>query len=120
MSIRFSHQSLERAKFRDTCPSLNVIQTGVENGRSPNAPPYDRKGLQTGVRSEKSLQGIQQACKLHKELFKIKEHHGDVRSTVFFGSFVPTKAKNTVNGWAIHTKERMYIADGGASLHMMG
>ena len=32
--IKFSYQSLKRARLRDKFPSLNVIQTGSENGRS--------------------------------------------------------------------------------------
>ena len=43
MSMTFSRQSLERAKFRDKFPSLKVIQTGGKNGRSPNEPPYDQR-----------------------------------------------------------------------------
>ena len=52
--MRFSHQSLERAKFRVKFPSLNVIQTGSKNGRPPNV----TKGPQSGMRSKKSLRGI--------------------------------------------------------------
>ena len=37
-SIKFPYQSLEGARFRDKFPSLNVIQTGSKNGRSPHAP----------------------------------------------------------------------------------
>ena len=42
-SVSSSHQSLERANFRDKFPSLNVIQTSSKNGRSPTAPPHDQK-----------------------------------------------------------------------------
>ena len=55
-SIRFSHQSLKRAKFRDEFPSLNVIHQCSKNGSSPNAPRMT-EGLQSGMRSKKSLQG---------------------------------------------------------------
>ena len=36
--IKFIYQILEGARFRDKFPSLNVIQTGSKNERSPNAP----------------------------------------------------------------------------------
>ena len=38
----------------------------------------------------------------------------------FFRSYVVAKAKSTATGVAIHSKERMYIVNSGASLHMMG
>ena len=38
----------------------------------------------------------------------------------FFRNDVSTKAKNSATDLAIHSKERMYIVDNGASLHMMG
>ena len=50
-SINFSCHSLERAKFRDTIPSLSAIQTSGENGRSSNAPP-------TKVHKTKLLQKV--------------------------------------------------------------
>ena len=45
-SVKFSHQSSERATFRDNFTSLNVIQTGSKNGRSPNAPTYDQRSAE--------------------------------------------------------------------------
>ena len=41
--MKFPYQSLEGARFRDTLPSLNVIQTDSKNGRSPDAPPCDQR-----------------------------------------------------------------------------
>ena len=41
-------------------------------------------------------------------------------STNFFSSYVPTMAKYTATGVAIHSKERMYVFDSGASFHIMG
>ena len=35
-------------------------------------------------------------------------------------SYVPTEVKNTTTGLVIHSKERVYMVDSGASLHMMG
>ena len=49
-SIKFSNQSLERARFRDTFPSLNVIQTGSKYGGSPDAPPYDQRCIAASVK----------------------------------------------------------------------
>ena len=66
--IKFSHQSLERARFRDTFPSLSVIQTGSKNGRSPDAPPYDPRCAEWNDEQEEFA--WQRAYKLHKELFK--------------------------------------------------
>ena len=64
-SIHFSYQSLERAKFRDTIPSLSAIQTGGENGRSSNAPP-------TKVHKTKLLQKL---CPCKGE--ECRDKHGD-------------------------------------------
>ena len=64
-SINFSCQSLERAKFRDTIPSLSAIQTGGENGRSSNAPP-------TKVHKTKLLQKV---CPCKGE--ECRDRHGD-------------------------------------------
>ena len=38
----------------------------------------------------------------------------------FHRSYVPTKAKNTANVLAIHSKERVYTVNSGASLFLMG
>ena len=38
----------------------------------------------------------------------------------FFRRYVLAKAKSAATGMAIHSNERMYIVDSGASLHMMG
>ena len=51
-------------------------------------------------------------------LFKIQGHYGDVHKTKFFRNYVLTRAKNTLTGLAIHSKERLYVVDSGASLHM--
>ena len=61
VSIRPQHQSLERAKSRDKLPSLHVIQTGGENGRSPSAPPYDQRSTEGEEEQEKDCrtQGVQ-------------------------------------------------------------
>ena len=68
--IGFSHQSLERAKFRDQFPSLSAIQTGGKNGRSPNAPHYDQRSTEFNEEQEEFAR--HKAYNLHKELFKIK------------------------------------------------
>ena len=65
-SIRFSHQSLERAKFREKCPSLNVTQTASKNRRSPNAPPCDQRC--TVWIAEQDEFARHRAHKLHKTL----------------------------------------------------
>ena len=66
-------QSLERAKFRDTFPSLNVILTVcLINGRSPNAPPYDRRSTEWNEEQEEFAR--HRAYTRHKDLFKIKGH----------------------------------------------
>ena len=82
--------NLERAEIRDKFPSLNVIQTGNKNERSPNAPPYDQRSTELNEDQEEFAGHA--AYKLHKELFKIKEHHSDVHRTIFFRSDVPSNA----------------------------
>ena len=116
--IIFSRQSLERATFRDKFPSLNVIQTGGKNGRSPNAPPYDQRSTEWNEEQEEFAR--HEPYNFHKELSKMKGHYRNVHRTNFFRSFVSTKAKTTACGLTILTKERMHIVYSGASLHMMG
>ena len=89
-----------------------------QNGRSPNAPPYDQRSTERNEEQEEFAS--HRACKLHKEFIKIKGHHGDVHKTKFFRRYVPTKAKFTATVLAIHSKERVYKVDCGASVHMMG
>ena len=117
-SIRFSHQSLERATFRDTSPSLNVIQTGSAHRRFPNAPPYDQRFTEWNEEQEEFAR--HKACKIHKELFKIKGYSNEVHTTNFFRSYVPAEAKNTATGLATQCKESVCAVDSGASSHLMG
>ena len=66
-SVRFSRQSLERAKSRDKFPSLNVIQIGSRNARHFSASPYDYDQRSTGWTEEQegfarqSIQATQRA-----------------------------------------------------------
>ena len=117
-SIKFSHQSLTRAKFRDKLQSLNVIQTDSKNDRSPNAPPYDQRSTEWNEKQEKFAR--HKAYNLHKELFKKKGSYYDVHRTNFFRSYVPTKAKNTATSLTTHSKEMIHRVDCDASWHMMG
>ena len=68
--VQFSRPSLDRAKFRDKRPSLNVIQGGSPNERSPLAPTYDQRSRKCN--EEQAECARHKARKLHKELFKIK------------------------------------------------
>ena len=52
ISMRLLHQSLERAKIRDTIPSLNGTQTGGKNEWPPNAPPYDQRSKELNEEQE--------------------------------------------------------------------
>ena len=71
------------------------------------------------MKSKKCVQGTKHTS-FHKELFKIKGHYSDVHKTNFFRSYVPTQMKNTATGLAIHSNERVYTVDSGASLHTKG
>ena len=77
------------------------------------------EGLESGMRSNKVLQGTK-STNFTKVPFKIKGHHSDVHKTNFVRSYVPTKTKNTTTCLAIHSNEKKYVVDSGASLHMMG
>ena len=88
--IKFSHQSLERARFRDTFPSLSVIQTGSKNGRSPDAPPYDQRCAEWNEEQEEF--SWQRAHKLHQELFK-KGHCKDVHKTKLLQKLRPLQRR---------------------------
>ena len=104
ISIRLSRQSLERARFRDKCPSLKVIQTGTKNARHFNAPPYDQRSKEWNERQEEFAR--HKAHKLHEALFKIKRHTTKMSTEqTSFLSYVPTKAKNTTTVSVIHSKE---------------
>ena len=89
-SIKHSSQSLERARFRDTFPSLNVIQTGSKNGRSPDAPPYDQRCAEWNEEQEEFA--WQRAHKLHQELFK-KGHCKDVHKTKLLQKLRPLQRR---------------------------
>ena len=78
---------------------------------------YDQRSTEWNEEQEECER--HKVYKLHRELFKLTGHYRDVHSTNSFRSYVPTKAQNTATGLAIHSKERMYIVDNGASLHMM-
>ena len=59
-SVRFSHQSMERVNFRDSCPSLHVIETSSKHGRSTYARAFDQrdhrvKRRRRGVRKTQSI-----------------------------------------------------------------
>ena len=98
-------------------PSVNVTKTGNKNGRSPDAPPYDHRSTEWNAEREEFAR--HKAYKLHKELFKTKGHCRDAHNTNFFRSYVSTEEKNTATGLAMHSKEKVYIVDSGASLHMI-
>ena len=117
ISIKFSPRRLIRAKSRDNFPSLNVIQTGGENGRCPNAPPYDQRSAEWNEKQEECSR--HEANKLHKEVYNTEGLYKDVHNTNFFRNCAPAQAKNTATGLVIHSKEREYKVDSGASSHMM-
>ena len=95
-SVRFSHQSLERARSRVKFPSLNVIQTG---GKMEHFQMHHRmtKGPQSGMSSKKSLQDAK-----HTHFTKSSSRKKDTEETstvqASSESCVPTVAKNTANG----------------------
>ena len=86
---------------------LNVIQTSTRNARHFKAPPCDQRPAEWNEEQEEFA--IHKAYKLHNELFKIKGHNKYFHKTNFFRSYVPTKAKNTATGLAIHSTERLYM-----------
>ena len=118
ISVIFSRQSLERTKFRDKFPFLNLIQTSTKNARHFYAPPYDQRTTELNEEQEEFAR--HKACNFHTEPFKIKRPHSYVRRTILFRSYVLTKAKNTTTGMATHSKETVRKVDSDASLHMMG
>ena len=61
-------------------------------------------GLQNGLRSKKSLQGIKHTNPRSADQDK-KMHYKNVHKTNFFLSYVPTKAKNTTTVLVMHSKE---------------
>ena len=77
------------------------------------------KDVQSGIEEHEEF-ARHRAHKLHKELFETKGHHKDVHNTNFFRSCVLTTAKFTATDLSIHSIERMYIVDSGASLHNDG
>ena len=71
------------------------------------------KGLLSGMRSKKHLQGTKHTNSTHSPSERTTKQN-------FFRSYVLTKAKFSATGLAIHSKERVYVVDSGASLYMMG
>ena len=117
-SIRFSHQSLKKAKFKDKFPSLNVIQTSSRKGTPPNAPPFDQRSTEWNEEQEEFAR--QKTHKLHQGLFKTKGTTAMSTKQTSSDVTSPTKVKNTGTGLAIHSKDMVYMVDSGASVHMIG
>ena len=65
-------------KKSEKFPSLNVIQTGSKNGRSPNAPPYDQKSAEDNEEQQEFARC--RACKLHKGASSRRNDTKDVSS----------------------------------------
>ena len=79
---------------------------------------HTTKDVQSEMRSKKNLHGTE-----HTNFTKSSSRKDTARMSTeqnFFRNDVSTKAKNTATGVAIHSKERMYIVDSGAALHLMG
>ena len=104
ISISFSRQSLERARIQKQDSTSELDDHRKTTGLTE---------WEGGARSTKK------AYKLHKELFKIRGHYSAVHRTNFLRNYVLAEAKHTATSLAVHSKERMYTVDGGASLHMM-
>ena len=95
------------------------IAISQKNERSPTALPYGQKVYRVEA-SKKSLQDTQHT-NLHKKALQDKK-----TSTVmsveqkFFRSYVRAQRRRLPRpSLAIHSKERVYTVDSGASLHMM-
>ena len=54
----------------------------VKTGGQPSAPPHDQRSTEWNEEQEESAR--HQACKFHKELFKIKGRYQDVHKTNFY------------------------------------
>ena len=100
-----SHITVRREQDSETLQSLNMIQTGNKNGRSPNAPPYDQICTEWNDEQEEFARHrsytfdkerfTRQICSQNKVLHKLRLY----------------TAKYTETGLAVHSKERVRTVD---------
>ena len=106
-----------RAWFRNKLPTLNVIQTGNKNGRSPNAPPYDQRSKEWNEEQDEFAK--HKTCKLHKELLKITGHCSDVYKTCFHrlrpykGEEYRDRLGHTFQRKDVHSRQWRFVAYDG-------
>ena len=80
---------------------------------------HTTKDVQSEMRSKKNLHGMEHT-NFTKSSSRPKDTTRMSTKQNFFRNDVPTEAKITATDLAMHSKEKVYIVDSGASLHMMG
>ena len=84
-SVRF-FPKLERAKFRDSCPSLHVIEISSKNWRSPYARAFDQ-GDHRVKRGRRGVRKTQSIHTSHEAPQNRKRHYRDVHHTNLIQKF---------------------------------
>ena len=112
--IKFIYQILEGARFRDKFLSLRLAARTEDLHMH-----HTTRHVQSEMRSKKSLHGMEHT-NFTKSSSRPKDKTRMSTRRNFFSNDVTTEAKNTATDLAIHSQERMYIVDSGASLHVMG
>ena len=107
--VKFTKAIARHTKIRDQNPSLGYICPGEPHERSPNAPKFEDRSLEETEWQE--LGAREAACKLAKNVFKLKEHE----KAAFFSS--PENRCHLAS--SLKPEEREFVVDSGASMHMI-
>ena len=107
--VKFTKAIARHAKIRDQNPSLGYICPGEPHQRSPNAPKFEDRSREETEWQE--LGAREAACKLAKNVLKLKEHE---RAT-FFSS----PENRCLPASILEPEEREFVVDSGASMHMI-
>ena len=107
--VKFTEAIARHTKIRDQNPSLGYICPGEPHERSPNAPKFEDRSLEE---TEWQEQGAREAAwRLAKNVFKLEEHE---RATFFSPS-----ENRCLPASTLKPKERKFVVDFGASMHMI-
>ena len=108
--VRFTKAVLRHADIRDQNPSLGMICPGDPHQRNPNAPNFEDRSKEQTERQERYARAT--AWKMARCILKLKEKH----ETAFFS---PSDNWCLLASSAIKLKERKFVVESGASMHMI-
>ena len=108
--VKFTKAVVRHANIRDQNPSLGLICPGEPHQRSPNAPKFEDRSQEGTEWQERCAR--EAGWRLAKNIFKLKEKH----ETAFFS---PSENKCLPAPSTTKPKDREFVVNSGASMHMM-